>query len=377
MIAHGVVGTRDLGTSLSASEVSGLERDIASGVVVGPRLIWTTKALSKTLDSKLSGAAPSRANVLDDEGARVAVQEAACGGAHYVRVVQNFPEQRLPVVIAEARKWNIPVTGAIVSSWADAAHLGLSGFDHFVDLYRSTARAPERDQFLRLYRDAAFRTATANSRDGMYAFFAPLRSLRDEGYYRQTLRVMARAGTPVTTNMATMMWAQQANARAIEERRRYAAPEPPQPPPPPTAVDGNSRDGLWSDIRDLRAAGVPLMAGTIAEGSPRTLPGATLLDELEWLVRAGLSPRDALAAATVTPARVIKRLFPRVKAAEAVEAGQPADLILLDANPLIDISNVHRIHGVLSNGRWFGPAERQALLAKAAQLAANTTEKRP
>ena len=196
MIAHGVVGTRDLGTSLSASEVSGLERDIASGVVVGPRLIWTTKALSKTLDSKLSGAAPSRANVLDDEGARVAVQEAACGGAHYVRVVQNFPEQRLPVVIAEARKWNIPVTGAIVSSWADAAHLGLSGFDHFVDLYRSTARAPERDQFLRLYRDAAFRTATANSRDGMYAFFAPLRSLRDEGYYRQTLRVMAQAGTP-------------------------------------------------------------------------------------------------------------------------------------------------------------------------------------
>ena len=369
MIAHGVTGTRDLGTALPASEVAKLESDIARGAIVGPRLIWTTKALSKSLDSAVSGASPQRAEIGGDDEARTAVDESARGGAHYIRVVQNLPEQRLPAVIAEARKWRLPVTGAIVSSWADAAGQGLAGFDHFVDLYRSTARLPERDQFLRLYRDGAFRSATANSRDGMYAFFAPLRSLRDQDYYRGTLAAMARAGTPVTTNMATMMWAQLANAAAIDERRRYALPEPPQPPPPPTAVDGASRDGLWSDIRDLRDAGVPLMAGTIAENSPRSLPGATLLDELELLVRAGLTPREALAAATVTPARIIRRLFPRVPAAGAVAAGEPADLVLLDSNPLTNVSNVRRIHGIVANGRWFGPADRQALLERAAELA--------
>jgi hypothetical protein len=370
MIAHGVVGTRDLGTALPAAEVARLERDIASGAIVGPRLIWTTRSLSSTLDSTFSGASPQRLEIADDDSARAAVAEAARGGAHYIRVVQNLPEQRLPAIIAEARRWRLPVTGAIVSSWADAARLGLAGFDHFVDLYRSTARLPERAQFLRLYRDSAFRNATATSRDGMYAFFAPLRSLRDQNYYRAALAAMAQAGTPVTTNMATMMWARQENAAIIDRRRIYAFPEPPLPTPPPSAVDGQSRDGLWSDIRDLRDAGVPLMAGTIAENSPGALPGATLLDELEWLVRAGLTPREALAAATITPARIIRRLFPRVRAAGAVAAGEPADLVLLDSNPLDDVSNARRIHAVVANGRWFGPAERQALLDRAAALAA-------
>jgi len=299
------------------------------------------------------------------------LRDAARGGAHYISVVQNLPEQRLPVIIDEARKWRLPVTGAIVSSWAEAARMGLAGYDHFVDLYRSTARVPERDQFLRLYRDSAFRNATAPTRDGMYAFFAPLRSLRDESYYRASLATMARAGTPVTTNMASSMWAQQANAAAINERRRYAYPDPPQPPPPPTAVDGKSRDGLWSDIRDMREAGVQILAGTTAENSPRDLPGATLLDELEWLVRAGLTPREALAAATVTPAAVIRPLFPRVRAAGKVAAGAPADLVMLEANPLQDIANARKIFGVIANGRWFGPAERQSLLERAAELASH------
>ena len=370
MIAHGVVGTRDLGTALPASDVARLESAISRGAIVGPRLIWTTKALSKSLDAPVSGASGERAEITDDASARAAVRDAARGGAHYIRVVQNLPEQRLPAVIGEARKWRLPVTGAIVSSWADAANIGLAGFDHFVDLYRSTARLPEREQFRRLYRDGAFRRATANSRDGMYAFFAPLRSLRDQDYYRRTLAALARSGTPVTTNMASMMWAQQANAALIIQRRPYALPDPPQPPPPPTAVDGKSRDGLWSDIRDLRRAGVMLLAGTAAQGSPRDLPGATLLDELEWLVRAGLKPREALAAATLTPASVIGRLFPRARAAGAVAVGEPADLVLLDANPLMDVANVRRIHGVMANGRWFGPAERKGLLDHAAMLAA-------
>jgi imidazolonepropionase-like amidohydrolase len=95
-----------------------------------------------------------------------------------------------------------------------------------------------------------------------------------------------------------------------------------------------------------------------------------LLDELEWLVRAGLSPREALAAATVTPAQVARRLFPRAAVAGAVVAGESADLVMLDANPLNDIANVRRIHGVMARGRWYGPVQRRALLERAAELAA-------
>jgi hypothetical protein len=370
MIAHGVVGTRDLGTAVAPVQIKALLAEIESGRRAGPKLIWTTKALSRTLDAETSGAARNRLDLRSREEAEAAVDQAARAGAHYIRTVQNFPEQWLPAVVARARRHGLAVTGAVVSSWAGAANDGLAGFDHFVDLYRSTARKPERDQFLRLYRDSAFRRATAKDRNGMYAFFAPLRGLRDHAYYRSTLAAVARAGTPVITNMATTNWAQQMHAERIEARRRFARPEGTPPPPPPSTIDGKSRDGQWSDIRDMRNAGIPLMAGTIAEGSPRLLPGATLLDELELLVRAGLTPREALASATVVPAAQIARLFPRVAAAGAVAPGQPADLLLLDGNPLADIGNIRRIHGVVANGRWYGPAERQTLLDQAARLAA-------
>jgi len=370
MVAHGIVGTRDLNTALPPAEVAALVRGIESGAIVGPKLIWTTRALSKTLTANVSGAAASRAEIVDEATAITAVEEAANSGAHYIRVVQNLPEQRLPAIVAAARERRLPVTGAFVGSWKAAAEAGISGFDHFVDLYRSTARRPERDEYLRLYRDGAFRVARANSRDAMYAFFAPLRGLRDEPYYRAAITALARANAPVTTNMATMFWAQLGNADRISTRLKYGYPAPPPPPAPPTAIDGRSRDGLWSDLRDLRDAGVPILAGSGAGGSGRELPGATLHDELVWLVRAGFSPREALAAATITPAAVIARLFPRVRAARRVMAGEPADLVLLDANPLDDIENVRKIRAVVANGRWLGPEERAVLFERAAALAA-------
>lgn len=370
MIAHGVIGTRDLGTAGTQAQIKALVERIERGDQAGPKVIWTTKALSRKLDSELSGAASNRIEVASEADALKEVDNAAKAGAHYIRVVQNFPEHWLPAVVARAKVHGLSVTGAIVSSWKDAANHGLSGFDHFVDLYRSTSRRPERDQFLRLYRDGGFRRATADSRNGMYAFFAPLRGLRDEPYYRSTLAAMARAGTPVTTNMATTFWAQQMHAARIEERKKFARPAAPQPPPPATAVDGKSRDGLWADIRDMHKAGIPLMAGTTAEGSASALPGATLLDELQLLVRAGLTPQQAIATATIVPARQIRRLFPRTAATAAVVKGEPADLLMLEANPLTDVTHLRRIHGVMAAGRWYGPAERQALLDKAAMLAA-------
>lgn len=371
MIANGVTGTRDMGTAVAPAEIARLDRAIRRGEIVGPRLIWATRMLGRRLDAAVGGDAPERYAATSERDAIAAVDRMAADGAHYIRLHQTFPESWLPAVIARARTHRMIVTGAIVASWREAALGGLGGFDHFVDLYRSTARTPERDQFTRLYRDAAFQQRVAGSRDGFYRFFEPLRGLRDEPYYRATLAAMARAGTPVTTNQTTMTQNQLAIGVDLESRRRFSRPRAQAPPSsPPGTTDGRARDGLWSDLRDLRDAGVPILAGTQAENFYWELPGPTLLDELLILTRAGFTPREALAAATVTPARMISRLFPRVAAASAVVEGQPADLVMLDANPLTDIANVRRIHGVMAAGRWYGPAERQALLARAAVLAA-------
>ncbi len=128
---------------------------------------------------------------------------------------------------------------------------------------------------------------------------------------------------------------------------------------------------LFKNLKDLHDAGVPLMTGTDAGSSDSTYvaPGASVHDEMLALVAAGLPVRAALAAATVNPTRYVSRYVSGVDATAAFKAGAPADIVLLDANPLEGIANIDKIHAVVFAGRWLGPKERQALLARAAALA--------
>lgn len=103
------------------------------------------------------------------------------------------------------------------------------------------------------------------------------------------------------------------------------------------------------------------MAGSDAtDWEPFIFPGASLHDELAGLVDAGLSPLQALRAATQGPA-----IFMGRNDLGGVEPGQLADLVLLDADPLLDIRNVGRIHGVVFDGRLQMRAELDALIADA------------
>ncbi|MEV6492351.1 amidohydrolase family protein, partial [Actinoplanes sp. NPDC051633] len=108
---------------------------------------------------------------------------------------------------------------------------------------------------------------------------------------------------------------------------------------------------------DLAAAGVPLMTGTDL-GTTYLMPGFSLHDELKMFVRAGLTPLQALAAATLNPARYLGR-----SDAGVVARGAIADLVLLDANPLHDIGNTTRINSVVTRGHLIGPAQRRRMLA--------------
>ena len=94
-------------------------------------------------------------------------------------------------------------------------------------------------------------------------------------------------------------------------------------------------------------AGVRLLAGTDL-GDPYIVPGYSLHDELELMVAAGVSPLKALQSATSEPAAA----FGLSSTLGAVAPGQFADLLVLDGDPLQDISNTRRISVVVSNGTW-------------------------
>jgi len=112
----------------------------------------------------------------------------------------------------------------------------------------------------------------------------------------------------------------------------------------------------------LERAGVPVVAGTDAPTVPGVVPGASLHDDLDRLVTAGFTPFQALASATRTPGEFIGRTVHDSPAFGVVKAGNRADLVLSDSNPLKDLRTLRTPVGVMSHGRWFGRDDLQRLL---------------
>jgi imidazolonepropionase-like amidohydrolase len=106
-------------------------------------------------------------------------------------------------------------------------------------------------------------------------------------------------------------------------------------------------------------AGVPIVAGTDGPGIGTLAAGFGLHRELEFLVEAGLTPLDALRAATINAARALRR----ERVLGSVEADKYGDLVVLTANPLQNIRNSATIEAVISRGQYWSRAALDKLLS--------------
>ena len=123
------------------------------------------------------------------------------------------------------------------------------------------------------------------------------------------------------------------------------------------------RQGLTL-LRLLVEADVPVLASTDAGWiNPYSFYGAGLHDELERYQAAGLAPAEALQTATVAPAQ-----FLGLARLGAVRPGFDADLVLLDADPLADVSAVRQVRAVVAGGRLYDRAALDAMIAELASL---------
>jgi imidazolonepropionase-like amidohydrolase len=90
------------------------------------------------------------------------------------------------------------------------------------------------------------------------------------------------------------------------------------------------------------------------------LPGVSLHQELDLLVRAGLTPLEAIQSATRAAAE-----YRGTSATEGtIASGKRADLVLLDADPLADIANLSRVHAVMIGGRLLSRRDLDPLLVQ-------------
>ena len=117
------------------------------------------------------------------------------------------------------------------------------------------------------------------------------------------------------------------------------------PTAPPTAEDWASRRAILQALKAARDAGVLIVAGTDTN-NPFVFPGFSIHHELELLVEAGISPMEALEAATRRAAEMMNEqaVF------GTIERGKRADLLLLAANPLDDIRNTRTLELIILDG---------------------------
>src|SRR4029079_10002335 len=119
-------------------------------------------------------------------------------------------------------------------------------------------------------------------------------------------------------------------------------------------------DEQLSILRILHDAGAKFLAGTDLS-NPYLYPGFSLYDELTYLTKNGFSNLEALQTATINPARFLNA----TDSLGTIAEGAVADLVLLDANPLVDIANVARVHAVIANGGVIRPGARREILKNA------------
>jgi len=143
--------------------------------------------------------------------------------------------------------------------------------------------------------------------------------------------------------LAAMSDLQRIPKEKIPERAAKAMSQP--VPPKPSAIALQNLRRIWD-------AGIPVVMGTDA-GNIGTLHGPSVFREMEIMTQAGLTPLQVLRSATSNGAKTMRM----ERAIGTLAPGKLADLLILDADPLADVTNLSRIHRVIKDGKVFVPDE--------------------
>lgn len=352
MVANGLTAVRLM---IGTPEHLGLRRAIAAGTVVGPQLYIASPQFIGRQDQN------ARVVRTPDE-ARQAVREMAEAGYDYVKLTLDIAPEVYDAIVAEARQRRIPVVGhvdpRIGVTRALAAGQHIEHLDNYMESVLADS-APSRESVsdLGLFQPARWRTldwvddrkidlyAGATARSGTYTTPTLNMFRRAFGLGETDQEIRGRADW----DMMPANW-----RRGYLNARQNFWGNPPTP----------ERRRRYIEVRARLVKAIADSGGTIMAGSdsPEWLHvyGFALHRELESLVAAGLRPYQALAAATVNPARFTGS----DREWGTIETGKRADLVLLDADPLADIRHTTRISGVSLGGRWLPRAELDAMLER-------------
>ncbi|MBI2838067.1 MAG: amidohydrolase family protein [Acidobacteria bacterium] len=383
-VAHGIVGVRDMGSDFAV--VQDLRAKIAASTIVGPRIISPGPMIDGPQEPY-----PAICPVSTESEARQAVRTLAARGVDFIKVQALLSPPAWRAVLDESVAVGLPGMGHVPEtvSAADIPASAQRTIEHVspalpgdaaIFLACSSVEAELRAEMLSIRQAAesatpdidALRQRQRPLQERMLDTYDPARA---EALFRR----MRERGT---VSVPTLIWS---------STFRPGSADDPRPSLPLQFIPQPVRD-QWTErwkafvtaatpealarhrkfaarslelVGAMKRAGVTILAGSDSMDA-HVLPGVSLHQELELLVKAGLSPLEAIQSATCNGARLLGKLDQW----STLEVGKSADAVLLDADPLADIRNTRRIAAVVVGGALLDRPRLDSILAQVEATAA-------
>ena len=355
-IVNGVTGIRDMGSNLDA--ILKARDEVAVHRMLGPRMIVSGPMLDGPQATYTAAIAVKTA----DDGRR-AVDLLKQRGVDFIKIQSNVPREAYFAIADEAKKVGIDLVGHVPDAVraSEAINAGQRSFEHLIGIFE--ASSPDEDKYI-----------VGKKAPGMFL------ETYDAAREASIIRLVAEHQV---WQCPTLFW----------ERGQWLVDVIDWNKDPDLAYAWRSwvagwprtRAGILKSldtdpipvrerfvtheldiVRKMHSANVPFLAGTDTPAGVDVIPGISLHLELQRFVDAGFTPLEALQTATVNPAKFMGR----TNDYGAIEAGRIADLVLLERNPLVDISNTRTIRGVVTDGRYMSDSTLTALRSRLKTLAA-------
>jgi hypothetical protein len=338
-IAAGITSARDLGND--SDTILELKRKIDAGAAVGTRIV-----LAGLVDGPGPFQGPTNILAANEEDARKAVDFFADRKYEGLKIYSSIKPELVPILTSYAHQRGLRVSGhipagmrasqAIDAGYDEIQHANMLMLNFMPDV--TDTRTPAR------FTEVGKRAADLDFQSPeVRAFIEQLR----------TRRIVVDPTLAIFENLFTAR-----NGTLSPPYAMIADRMPPQVRrffltgglPVPDGMDARYRASfkrMVDFIGELHRSGVTIVAGT------DSLAGFTLHRELELYVQAGIPNADVLRIATLVPAQVLKR----ENDLGTIEAGKLADFIVVDGNPLANISDIRRVVKVVKDGNAFEPGE--------------------
>jgi imidazolonepropionase-like amidohydrolase len=353
LLANGVTSVCDMGGDLD--QIDRWREEISKGQRRGPRVVRA----GPVLDGPRNEEGKYRITVNNAEEGRRAVRDLKKRGVDFIKVYHFLSRDSYFAIADEAKQQHLPFAGHIPNgvSPREASDAGQRTLEHMTVLLQATMALMKKDGH-------SSKEMTARAFDTL---------LGAEG--TEWFKAMGRNGTwhTPTLVLARSFLLRPELAAAPDERRKYVAPAtkelweknnpvPQNVSPADMAERKQALGRMLEVVRAMRKAGVQMLAGT----DPPTrdvFPGFSLHDELGLLVEAGLTPLEALQAATLNPAKCLGT----TDRFGTIEKGKAADMVLLEGDPLADIGNTRKIAGVFAAENYFAKPALDEMLRNVEQ----------